>query len=116
MKLNCKNNNLLCLLACLFLSIGLSAQNTLQIKEYSSVTCGIQQFDKYLPLLAKKKVGIVTNVSGIIGNTTVVDTLLRLKVNVKKIFGPEHGFRGNTEAGEKVISKKDKKTGLPMVT
>jgi len=92
------------------------SQNTLQIKEYSSVTCGAQRFASYLPLLKKKRVGIVTNITGVIGKTTIVDTLLKLKVNVKKVFGPEHGFRGDTEAGEKVQNGKDKRTGLPVIS
>ena len=51
-----------------------------------------------------------------VGNSTLVDTLLKLKVKLVKIFGPEHGFRGNTEAGEKVNSQTDAKTGLPIIS
>jgi uncharacterized protein YbbC (DUF1343 family) len=93
-----------------------NAQNYPAVKNYSTVTLGAQQFEKYLPLLKKKRVGIVTNITGVINSTSIVDTLIKLKVNVKKIFGPEHGFRGNTEAGEKVASNFDAKTGLPIVS
>lgn len=117
MKLNHKNNKLLCLLLGLYLlASSLPAQNELQIKNYNTVVTGVQQFDQYLPALKGKKVGIVTNITGVIGKTSIVDTLLKLKVRVKKIFGPEHGFRSDTEAGEKVHGNTDKKTGLPVVS
>ncbi len=112
-----KNNKLICYISALILvSQLLLAQNALQVKEYTSVTLGAQQFDKYVPQLKKKRIGIVTNITGVINSTSIVDTLLKLKVNVKKIFGPEHGFRGNTEAGEKVTSNIDAKTGLSIVS
>lgn len=112
-----KNNKLICFISALILvSQFLIAQSPLSVKEYSSVMLGAQQFDKYVPQLKNKRVGIVTNITGVINTTSIVDTLLKLKVNVKKIFGPEHGFRGNTEAGEKVTSNIDTKTGLPIVS
>ena len=97
------------------LSLPLTAQQTLSFT-YNSVQTGAQQFNAYLPKLQNKRVGILTNVTGMVGNSTLVDTLLKLKVNVVKIFGPEHGFRGNTEAGEKVNSQTDNKTGLPIIS
>lgn len=96
----------------LFISYG---QNPV-IKNYNTVTIGAQQFANYLPKLKNKKVAIVTNQAGVINRVSIVDTLLKLKVNIKKIFGPEHGFRGTTEAGEKVNSNIDKKTGLPIIS
>lgn len=98
-----------------FISYSLKPQ-ALKVLSEKDVVLGAQQFNAYLPLLAKKKVAIVTNVTGVIGNTSIVDTLIKLKVNIKKIFGPEHGFRGNVDAGEKVKSNIDKKTGLPVVS
>ncbi|MBK9283837.1 MAG: DUF1343 domain-containing protein [Sphingobacteriaceae bacterium] len=94
----------------------LFAQDTLLIKPFESVTCGNARFDLYLPLLKNKKVAVVTNVTGLVGKTSIVDTLLKLKVKVVKIFGPEHGFRSNADAGEKVASSIDKKTGLPIIS
>lgn len=88
----------------------------LKVLTENDVIVGARQFDKYLPLLRNKKVAIVTNVTGMVGNKSLVDTLLKLKVNIKKIFGPEHGFRGTSDAGEKVKSNIDKKTGLPVVS
>ncbi len=89
---------------------------TLSVKSYTSVTCGIAQFERYLPLLKNKRVAVVTNVSGQLNNESIVDVLIKKGVLIKKIFGPEHGFRGDTEAGEKVNSQTDKKTGLPVVS
>jgi uncharacterized protein YbbC (DUF1343 family) len=86
------------------------------ILNYSTVTCGAQQFENYLPLLKNKNVAVLTNLSGVVGNTTLVDTLLALKINVVKVFGPEHGFRGKTEAGDKVANAIDAKTGLPIIS
>lgn len=103
------------LILLVFISHSLKPQ-ALKVLSEKDVVLGAQQFDAYLPLLAKKKVAIVTNVTGKIGNISIVDTLLKLKVNIKKIFGPEHGFRGDVDAGEKVKSNIDKKTGLSVVS
>ena len=118
-----KNNKLIGLFGCLLLlsqflraQVHPGQQTQLTVKEYTSVILGAQQFEKYLPLLKNKRVGVLTNITGVINTTSIVDTLLSLKVNIKKIFGPEHGFRGNTEAGETVSSNTDAKTGLPVVS
>ena len=74
------------------------------------------QLEDYLPLLDSKRVGVVGNQTSIVGTTHLVDTLLSLGVNVRKIYTPEHGFRGNADAGAKVNSSKDEKTGLPIVS
>lgn len=86
------------------------------IQSYQSITTGAQQIDLYLPKLKNKKVAIVTNASGIIGNKHLVDTLLKHKVKIVKIFGPEHGFRGTADAGEKVKSGKDALTNITVVS
>ncbi len=74
----------------------------------------------YLPLLESKKVGIVGNQSTVIfkeeGYTHLVDSLLSLKVNISKVFSPEHGFRGTASAGESVDSEVDQKTGLSIIS
>lgn len=80
------------------------------------VQVGAQQFENYLPLLRDKRVALMTNHTAIIGNTHLLDTLLSLNVNVVKVFGPEHGFRGKAGAGESVHSDKDKKTGVEIVS
>lgn len=92
------------------------AFSQVEIQAYHTITTGAQQTDVYLPKLKSKKVAIVTNASGIIGNQHLVDTLLKLKVKIVKIFGPEHGFRGTADAGEKVVSGRDSKTNIPVVS
>jgi len=105
------------LLIILFVFISsLLKPQALKVLTEKDVVIGARRFELYLPALAKKKVAVVTNVTGVIGKTSIVDTLLKLKINVKKIFGPEHGFRGNIDAGEKVKSNIDKKTGLPVIS
>jgi len=77
---------------------------------------GAAQTYKYIPLLKDKRVGLIANASSTILGVHVVDSLLAYKINVKKIFCPEHGFRGNADAGEKVKTEKDAKTGLPIIS
>jgi len=83
----------------------------------SEIKTGADNYETYLPLLKDKKVGIVTNQTGILSNKThVVDFLLDKKINLQKIFAPEHGFRGTADAGEHVVDGKDTKTGLPIIS
>ncbi len=74
------------------------------------------QMDDYLPLLQGKRIGVVGNQTSIVGATHLVDTLLSCGIDVRKIYTPEHGFRGTADAGAKVSSGKDEKTGLPIVS
>ncbi|KAF2078962.1 exo-beta-N-acetylmuramidase NamZ family protein [Flavobacterium sharifuzzamanii] len=81
------------------------------------IKTGADNYEKYLPLLKDKKVGIVTNQTGILSNKThVVDFLLEKKIAVQTIFAPEHGFRGTADAGEHIVDGKDPKTGLPIIS
>ncbi|WP_121667172.1 exo-beta-N-acetylmuramidase NamZ family protein [Mesonia aquimarina] len=85
------------------------------------IIVGANQTSAYLPLLKEKNVGIVGNQTSVIfkgnGNYTyLVDSLLAEKIQVKKVFSPEHGFRGKADAGEKVVDGIDQKTGLPIVS
>ncbi|MCF8277651.1 MAG: DUF1343 domain-containing protein [Flavobacteriales bacterium] len=77
---------------------------------------GAERTEAYLPLLEGKSVGVVANQTSLIRQTHLVDTLLALGVNVTCAFAPEHGFRGNASAGEKITDSKDPKTGLPIVS
>jgi uncharacterized protein YbbC (DUF1343 family) len=77
---------------------------------------GAEQIDQYLPYLKGKRIGMVVNPTSVIGNTTVTDSLLALGIKIVKIFGPEHGFRGDASAGVKVDNSFDKKTGLPVIS
>ncbi len=82
----------------------------------SHYVCAAMQMDDYLQLIEGKRVGIVGNQTSIIGETHLVDTLLSLGVDIRKIYTPEHGFRGTADAGAKVNSGKDEKTGIPIVS
>lgn len=78
---------------------------------------GAVQLEAYLNLLQGEKVGIVAHQASLLNNKThLVDTLISLKINVKKVFAPEHGFRGDADAGESVTDEKDVKTGLPILS
>jgi uncharacterized protein YbbC (DUF1343 family) len=72
--------------------------------------------DEYLPLLKGKQVALVVNQTSLVHHTHLLDTLLSLHVNVKKIFAPEHGFRGNQSAGQNIDNSIDPKSGLPVVS
>lgn len=84
--------------------------------ELAQIIVGAEKTADYLPLLKAKRVGIVGNQTSRLGQLHLVDTLLSLGVNVKVVYSPEHGFRGDADAGEKVASEKDEKTGLPIVS
>ncbi len=85
-------------------------------KSFCQLKTGADQMIQYLHYLQNKKVALVVNQTSNIGNVHLLDTLLKLKVKVKTVFAPEHGFRGNHSAGEKVASTIDKKTGIPIVS
>lgn len=81
-----------------------------------TILTGADRISVYLPLLKGKKTGIFANQTSIVGNSHLVDTLRKLGVDIKVIFGPEHGFRGTADAGEKVDNYVDEKTGIPVVS
>ena len=91
----------------LLLTFSVNAQN---------LVLGAERTNIYLPLLKNKKIAIVGNQTSMIANTHLVDSLLSLKVNVVKVFSPEHGFRGKADAGTKVEDETDEKTGLPIIS
>ena len=100
-------------------------QNTDGRTQNSGIQTGAENYTAYLPLLKDKKVGIVTNQTGVLNyyspeetqvNLNSVDFLLAKKINLQKIFAPEHGFRGTADAGEHVVDGKDSKTGLPIIS
>jgi uncharacterized protein YbbC (DUF1343 family) len=70
----------------------------------------------YLPLLKGRRVGLFANQTSMVGKTHLVDTLRKLGIDIHVIFGPEHGFRGNASAGEKVGNYIDKETGIPVIS
>ena len=96
--------------SCCFIIYSIVAQNT------SRITPGAERLNVYVPMLKGKRIGIFANQTSMVGNTHLVDTLKKLGVNIKVIFGPEHGFRGNASAGEHIENAPDEKTGIPVVS
>ena len=80
------------------------------------IRTGAEQTDKYLPLLKGKRVAIMANPTSIIGKTHLVDSLKSLGINIVKVFGPEHGFRGNSSAGVAIQDEIDAKSGIPIIS
>ncbi len=125
------------LLFTVFVANGCSAQNKIKLNN-SSIThqknnkvyttfnkdkkvdnnliLAIEKEYEYLPLLKDNRVGVITNQTGMYKNKHLVDFLISKEINVKKIFSPEHGFRGKSDAGEKVKDGIDTKTGLPIIS
>ena len=89
-------------------------------KSNDSIIVAANRTSEYLPLLEGKKVGIVANQTSVIfkkvGFTHLVDSLLSSEINVLKVFAPEHGFRGESDAGEKVKDGIDTQTNLPIIS
>ena len=77
---------------------------------------GAECMERYLPFLEGKRVAVCGNQTSVVGKTHLVDTLLSRNVNIVKLFCPEHGFRGQAEAGATIASGKDPLTGLPVVS
>ncbi|EKU90568.1 hypothetical protein HMPREF9447_01986 [Bacteroides oleiciplenus YIT 12058] len=80
------------------------------------VILGDEQTSEYFPLLKDKRIAIFSNHTGMIGDKHLLDILLENKLNAVAIFSPEHGFRGNADAGEHVSSSVDPKTGVPILS
>lgn len=80
------------------------------------IQTGAEQTEKYLPLLQGKRIAIVANRTAVIGETLLVDSLLHLGLDIVKIFGPEHGFRGTASAGAIVADSVDAKTGIREIS
>ena len=81
-----------------------------------SIIVGAEQMSLYLPMLQNKRVGLVVNQTSMVADIHLVDVLIDNGIDVQAIFAPEHGFRGNHDAGEKFNSSIDKKTGVPLVS
>jgi uncharacterized protein YbbC (DUF1343 family) len=103
-----------------FLSVNANSQGITQvnnaIKTINDLQVGADRTSEYLPLLKGKSVAVIANQSSNIKKTHLVDSLLSLGIKVKKVFCPEHGFRGMVDAGEKVATEKDAKTGLTIIS
>ena len=89
---------------------------SLGLQEKALLQTGAEQTNKYVPYLKGKRVAMLANLTSIIGKTHLVDSLKTLGVNIVKVFGPEHGFRGNASAGTAVADEADSATGIPIIS
>lgn len=87
---------------------------TFSFAQQNKVIVGAESTKEYFPILKNKRVAIMSNHTGMVGNEHLLDLLLKNKFNVVAIFSPEHGFRGDADAGEHVASSVDTKTGVPI--
>jgi uncharacterized protein YbbC (DUF1343 family) len=97
-------------IAVILFSFSCSAQQPTELKT------GAEQPEKYVHLLDNKKVGLVVNHTSLVGEIHLIDFLREKNIEVVKIFAPEHGFRGDASAGEKIEDGVDSKTGIPVVS
>lgn len=120
-------------------TIGKTSHISKNLQKEEKFKTGAENVESYLPLLENKKIGIVTNPTGIINyqsiemiyvqdprinsqakivnkEVSIVDFLLHKNIRIQKIFAPEHGFRGTADAGELIKDGKDTKTGLPIIS
>lgn len=82
----------------------------------SKIITGAERMEEYLPLLKGKSVAVFANPTSMVKKTHLVDTLLKKGIKIVRIFGPEHGFRGVADAGEKVSNVKDEATGIDVIS
>ncbi|MBO7212029.1 MAG: DUF1343 domain-containing protein [Methanobrevibacter sp.] len=106
------------LLVFTFININANAQknNVKNVFNAEDAICGASQLDLYLPDLQNKNVGIIANQTSIFNNTHLIDTLLSEGITIKKIFTPEHGFRGSADEGASINNSIDEKTQLPIIS
>ncbi len=90
--------------------------NSKNLNSPEKIKVGAESMDRYLPLLEGKNVGLVINHTSLIGETHLLDSLRSQDVRIEKIFAPEHGFRGEADAGAHISNGVDKKTGIPIVS
>ncbi len=102
---------LLSLFSLLFLLVSCNANS-----QESNLVPGCERTHDYVPLLKDKRVGLLINHTSLVKNTHLLDTLVALNINVTKIFAPEHGYRGNADAGQHINNTKDSKTGIPVIS
>jgi len=84
--------------------------------EQNQIVTGADQPELYLPKLKGKNLALVVNQTSRIGDQHLVDYLLEKKLTIKRIFAPEHGFRGEAGAGELIDNSKDKNTGISIIS
>ena len=103
---------------CTFISITGCAQTSTKTvaSPAQNAVPAAERMAEYLPLLEGKKVAVFANHTSLVGNSNLVDTLFKKGINITVVFGPEHGFRGTADAGEKIENVTDPATGIPVVS
>ena len=84
--------------------------------EGGGIITGAERLDQYLPMLKGKKVAVLVNHTAVVGKEHLVDVLKKAGVDIKVIFGPEHGFRGSAPDGAKISNEVDANTGAPVIS
>ncbi len=107
-------NRFLILLSILILSTNCSAEQPTEAPE--PLVLGAEKIDQIVPMLRGKRIALLVNHTSMIGNTHLVDTLMSYDLNLVKVFAPEHGFRGDADAGETIKNGVDTRTGLPIIS
>jgi len=100
----------------IFITLGNDDDSFAQDTAQKSVIVGAEQTSLYFSLLTEKRIGVVANQTSLIGNVHLVDSLINTGFEVIKVFAPEHGFRGESGAGEEIENGMDKKTGIPVIS
>ena len=87
-----------------------------RVEVEEEIIVGAERMSEYLPMLKGKSIAIVANQSSRVGEVHLLDTLLASEIDVKRIFTPEHGFRGTEDAGASVLNSVDEQSGLPLIS
>ena len=108
--------SIVCIAAAVYLSVFAAGNTRDKPNAEKNIRTGADQVEKYLPLLKGKRVAVMANPTTIIGKTHLVDSLQKLGVKIVKVFGPEHGFRGNASAGAHIADETDPVSGIPVIS
>ncbi|RZA05431.1 MAG: DUF1343 domain-containing protein [Moraxellaceae bacterium] len=97
-------------------SAALPEQPETQPATTKKLLTGAEQLDAYLPLLREQRIGLVINHTSLVNGKSLLDTLISRNIKVRKIFVPEHGFRGDADAGATIKNSTDSRSGLPIIS
>ncbi len=115
-----KSHHALILLLITCISISCTSKSTIDRSRDNDsnvqIITGADQTERYINDLKNKRVAVLANPTTIIGNKHLVDSLMTRGINIVKVFGPEHGFRGNASNGTKVTDEKDPATGISIIS
>ncbi len=112
----CSTKSLLVFISIISAGIVNAQNGNISNTNHKPVIVGAERIPVYFPFLKGKKVAVFANQTSTVGNVHIVDTLKKLGVDIRVIFGPEHGFRGTADAGEKIENVVDPQTGIPVVS